>query len=215
MQISEQTKKGFLYFCLCLVIFALIFLSAFIIHSTTRVNNNNPSKYGTFKVRLAGDGWQLGNRQRLIRDAMLELSRLGPTITLVDSGENVSVYLDDHRQSSNRTNCFAGIYQDNPVPRIKLIPTCIRSDLEFQSTFMHEVGHALGMQHICRRTGEVSDCSNVGHVVSFMNPALSYGAIFSSLQVMSESDEELSVPMVETTSLDIKEFQRVWNGIQY
>lgn len=215
MQISEQTKKGFLYFGICLVIFALIFLSAFAVSFMTRANNNNPSKYGVYKIRLAGDGWELGERQSIVMDSIKELNRLGPTIMIVDSGENVAVYLDDQRQSTNRTNCFAGIYQDTPSPRIKLIPTCIRSNIEFQSTFMHEVGHALGMQHICRKTNDASDCSNVGYAVSFMNPALNYGSIFSSLQIMSESDEDLSVPMVEVTSYDVGEFQRVWNGRRY
>jgi hypothetical protein len=215
MQISEQTKKGFLYFGICLVIFALIFLSAFAVNFMTRANNNNPSKYGVYKIRLAGDGWELGERQSIVMDSIKELNRLGPTIMLVDSGENVAVYLDGQRQSINRTNCFAGIYQESPSPRIKLIPTCIRSNLEFQSTFMHEVGHALGMQHICRKTDDASDCSTIGYAPSFMNPALNYGTIFSSLRVMGETDEELSIPMVEVTSYDVREFQRVWNGRRY
>jgi hypothetical protein len=48
-----------------------------------------------------------------------------------------------------------------------------------------------------------------------MNPALNYGSMFSSLQITSESDEELSVPMVEVTSYDVREFQRVWSGRRY
>lgn len=215
MQISEQTKKGFLYFGICLVVFALIFLSASAVNFMTKVNNNNPSKYGVYKIRLAGDGWELGERQSIVMDSLKELNRLGPTIMLVDSGENVAVYLDEERQSSNRTNCFAGIYQELPSPRIKLIPTCIRSNLEFQSTFMHEVGHALGMQHICRKTDDASDCSTIGYAPSFMNPALNYGTIFSSFRVMGETDEELSIPMVEVTSYDVREFQRVWSGRRY
>ena len=214
MQISEQTKKGFLYFGFCLVVFALIFLSAYVIHSTTRVNNNNSTKYGTFRIRLSGQGWDLGERTKIVNQSLTELSRLGPAFQSVEAGEHVEVFIDDTVQSRS-SNCYAGLYIPGPSPRIKLIPTCIRSNLEFQSTFMHEVGHAVGMQHICRRTGEASDCSNVGHQVSFMNPGLNYGTVFQSLNISNETDSDISVPMLEVTTLDIKEFQRVWNGLQY
>jgi hypothetical protein len=213
--LSPETKKGLIYFGISLIVLVLVFVAAFLVHSKTRANNHDENKYGVFRVRLAGEGWDDAGRPALVRQAFQELNRIGPTVAVVESGEHVVVRIDQTFLSSNLRNCYAGLYTREPVPQIKLVPTCMRSGIEFQSTLMHEVGHALGMQHICRKDREVADCSPVGHQVSIMNPGLDYSDSFPSTDVTNELDRISSVPMVEITGIDVQEFKRVWNGARY
>jgi hypothetical protein len=211
---SEPLKKTLFVFGISLLILGLVFGGAFFIHSKTRINNHDEAKYGVFRIRLVGAGWDLGERPRLVRESILELNRLGPTIQLVDSGEHLEAYLDQVAVSGAR-NCYAGLYTPGIRPRIKLVPTCITSNIEFQSTFMHEVGHALGMQHICRKHREVADCSPVGHQVSFMNPGLDYFSSSGGTDIVTEIERVSSVPMIEVTGRDVDEFKRNWRGVRY
>jgi len=212
MLLDKAWKKAVVAFSVGLAIIGLVFGIAALVHSRTRPNNHQEAVYGVWRVRLAGDGWDQGNRRIIASRVMEELSRLGPTVKVVESGEDVPVYIDDGIQSGNRADCFAGVYYPSRG-YVKLVPVCMTSSIEFESTLMHEVGHSMGMQHVCRRDREVSDCSSVGYGVSFMNPGLDYVGTDTETSTSSlergELDRVSSVPMTEVTGLDVEEFKRV------
>lgn len=53
-------------------------------------------------------------------------------------------------------------------------PSCIHSDDQYQSVVVHEIGHWLGMRHICEKDGKTTDvCSPVGKGRAVLNPYLS------------------------------------------
>lgn len=62
----------------------------------------------------------------------------------------------------------------------------------------HEIGHRLGMKHVCQVSDEVSDCSTVGFGIAMMNPSITYG----------DDAKATSVSQSVPTSLDLAEFRR-------
>lgn len=54
-----------------------------------------------------------------------------------------------------------------------IAPGCIDSDREYQTVVIHEIGHWLGMRHICRANRRTTDgCSPVGLGIAVLNPYL-------------------------------------------
>jgi len=209
---TDTAKKAILYFAISLLVLGAVSGLSALIYNATKPNNHNETKYGVYEINLSGDEWGRFNRRQLILETLPELNRLGPTMRLVDSGGDVLVLIDQN-QSTTR-NCYSGDFMQSQRV-ITLYPTCITSDIEFKSTFMHEIGHSLGMNHICRRNGEVNDCSPVVHGISIMNPGLDYTDVFENQSVFDEINRISSIPSIEVVDLDIKEFNRVWNGKRY
>lgn len=208
IQLDKMWKRAVVAFVVGLGVVGLVFGVAALVHSKVRPSNHQEAVYGVWRVRLAGDGWEQGNRRIIASRVMEELSRLGPTVRLVESGEDVSVHIDGVMESRGE-GCYAGVYHPGSG-HIKLVPVCMTSSVEFESTLMHEVGHSMGMGHICRKVGEVGDCSPVGYGVSFMNPGLDYVRVGGgSSMERDELDRVSSVPMTEVTGLDVMEFRRV------
>lgn len=74
----------------------------------------------------------------------------------------------EHRCSDH----LLGQYTLNDA-HVLIDPTCIHSDNQYQSVIVHELGHWLGMRHICKEDGRTTDtCSSVGKGVSVLNPYL-------------------------------------------
>jgi hypothetical protein len=208
----KTTKKAILYFIISLLILVVAFGIAALIYNLTKLNNHNEIKYGIYEINLNGEEWKRFNRRELILETLPELNRLGPTMRLVDSGGDVLVLIDQNQTFTK--NCFAGEFLLSQRI-ITLYSTCIRSDIEFKSTFMHEIGHSLGLMHICRRDREVNDCSPIGHGISIMNPGLDYIDVFENQSVFDEINQISSIPSIEIVDLDIKEFNRIWNGRRF
>jgi len=209
---TEQTKKGFLYFGISLLVVAAIFFLSFVIYNKVKINNHNEQKYGSLDLRLVGEEWNRFNRKNYIVETLQELNRIGPTVRLVDSGEDISVLIDTNQQYTR--NCYAGEYIASQ--RVIIIhPGCIRSSIELKSTFMHEVGHALGIGHICRKQAEVNDCAQSTYGISFMNPGLDYTDAFESQSVFNEINRISSIPSIEVTHREVNEFKRVWNNLRF
>jgi hypothetical protein len=209
---TESAKKALLYFVISLLVLGAVSGLSALIYNTTRPSNHNEAKYGVFEINLNGEAWGQANRRRLAEETLPELNRIGPTIKLVDSGGDVIVLIDQNQTSTR--NCYAGDFLRSQRV-ITLYPTCITSETEFKSTFMHEVGHALGLSHICRRDGEINDCSPIVHGVSIMNPGLDYTDAFENQSVFDEINRISSVPATEITELEIKEFNRIWSGVRF
>lgn len=64
-------------------------------------------------------------------------------------------------------------------------------DRALQTVFMHELGHWLGMKHVCQHRNERRECSPVGYGWAIMNPVVENGFV------------------TEFTTLDISEFRRI------
>lgn len=206
----DKTWKKVVAFALGFI--ALVASSFFIgnaIHQATRPDNHNENFYGVVRVRLAGEGWTAERREAATK-AMEELERLGPSFLFVADNApaeitGIPVWIDAQiPEGEVGGRCPAGVYQtfphDNNSVRITLFPACIHSNLEFQGAFMHELGHAIGMDHICRTAGEDEICSSVGHGVSFMNPNLVYDEALPTTT-------HFSIPMLEVTELDVREYR--------
>lgn len=209
---TEQTKKGLMYFGICLLVGALIFGIAALISSATKINNHNEKKYGVLELNLSGDAWDRMGRRQLVTETLSELNRIGPTIKFTQDRGDVTVIISSSSQYTR--NCYAGEYIHSQRTII-LHPTCISSNIEFKSTFMHEVGHALGLSHICRRDREVNDCSPATYGISIMNPGLDYTDAFENTSVFDEINRISSVPSIEVTHREVSEFKRIWNNVRF
>lgn len=209
---TDSAKKAILYFIISLLVLGAVSGLAALIYNVTKPNNHSETKYGVYEINLNGEEWGRFNRRQLVLETLPELNRLGPTMRLVDSGGDVLVLIDQNQTTTR--NCYSGDYMQSQRV-ITLYPTCITSDTEFKSTFMHEVGHALGLSHICRRDGEINDCSPIVHGVSIMNPGLDYTDAFENQSVFDEINRISSVPATEITELEIKEFNRIWSGVRF
>lgn len=209
---TDTAKKAILYFAISLLVLGAVSGLSALIYNVTKPNSHNETKYGVYKINLSGEEWGRLNRRQLVLETLPELNRLGPTMRLVDSGGDVLVLIDQN-QSTTR-NCYSGDFMRSQRV-ITLYPTCISSNIEFKSTFMHEIGHSLGMNHICRKDGEVNDCSPIVRGISIMNPGLDYTDVFENQSIFDEINRISSVPSIEIVDLDIKEFNRVWNGRRY
>ncbi len=65
-------------------------------------------------------------------------------------------------------------------------PRCSITDQQFRAVVVHELGHWLGMRHVCRPDGRTSDvCSPVGRGEAVMNPttAIDQSAMPNSLDI--------------------------------
>ena len=73
-------------------------------------------------------------------------------------------------------------------------------ELAWESVAAHELGHWLGLQHVCRYQGEAADCSPVGYGPAVMNPSVYEQAL---------PDGADAIPTTSFTTLDLLECNRV------
>lgn len=83
---------------------------------------------------------------------------------------------------------------------VEVDPDCAAGDTAFRQAVGHEIGHALGMRHVCAHPGDAVDCSPVGFGDAMMNPSLGGGG--ESFDPMLAQDEP--------TPLDLAEYRRVY-----
>jgi hypothetical protein len=157
-------------------------------------SQHEPSRYGEVRVWL-GPGWLNYDRQRITQQ-LAYLNRLGPEFSLTNDQDTANILL--YRFES--PDCeLAGAGRWFPGSRrIEIDPVCTQGDTVFRMTVGHEIGHALGMTHICTRHREVPDCSPVGYGQAMMNPF-----------IWERDDGEFWVAQEEPTELDLSEFRRV------
>ncbi len=190
----------------CLVFIVVVALNIFL---RSHPNNHNEAVYGKVRVSVDAslrdptDRWS-ADQMRVIRRALGEAQRLGPTVQLVEGETDVTIYKAD-------LDCVEqGVARFFPNTRIiEIDPRCTTSDLELQAAVLHELGHYLGMSHVCTAKGQAGSCSPVGTGDSIMNPGL---------VTVDENDQGPGFdevwtgpyPQWEITELDVKEFVRSW-----
>lgn len=158
-------------------------------------SQSDPVRYGVVKV-WADPNWIPYDQER-IRSVLTNLQALGPAFVLTANPSEADVLVSPY-EANNCTTDGAGRYFPG-TRRVEVDPVCTPGDIFFRATVGHEIGHALGMKHICRRTEEVSDCSPVGYGEAMMNPY--YHEVDLSGDFVNPSENP--------TELDLAEFRRV------
>lgn len=197
------------------ILFGVIVVVIFIVGiMSLGPNRNDPAKWGTVHVELvATDSSSFTEYHRNeARQALQELSRLGPTFALGRGGVDTIRVVSTDLTNGTSGGCAlhgAAIFlrSVDGEPEIRIDPTCTRGGLEFQTALMHEIGHALGMRHICQSSDMGrTDCSSVGRGVAIMNPHITYDS-HESNAVTSSNPGPISTFHLQ--DLDFKEFDRV------
>jgi hypothetical protein len=175
-----------------------------------RPNHHNWQKWGEVHVHLSENFTQ--HQREQAQEALQELNRLGPRFVLGGEGVNsIEVVSSDLTRGHPGDCSVLGAARYDMTPRgeskIFIDPTCTQGNLEFRTALMHEIGHSLGMQHVCLPNEERIDCSPVGRGLAIMNPHLvnEIGERDTSI----ESSDPGPVPTFQVQELDVKEFERV------
>lgn len=154
---------------------------------------HNPDIYGRVTVFLSSE-WLPIDRPRL-REALVNLNRLGPAFVETEFASTADVVI----RPFESPGCASAGQHRIGTRVAEVDPNCTRGDTAFRTAVAHEVGHALGMGHICREDREVPDCSPVGYGPAVMNPYL-----------WEPKDPLDPVPFTDVpTDLDLAEFRRV------
>lgn len=189
-----ESKNKLLMF---LAIFAaMIFLgfATFGLERLLRPNQNNRELHGEIAVYLPGS-IPLETAQSTVR----ELSRLGPTFHLAPYSTVADVVV-----TTNYANtCSSAGFHRLGTRTATINTNCVHSPEMMQLVLMHEIGHVLGMTHVCRNAVSLDSCSPVGFGPSFMNPVIEEG--WSDDLVPNRGLQ------YEVTSLDIAEYRRTRN----
>lgn len=139
-------------------------------------------------IRVSFDPMFAYRAQDLGALALNYLTPLGVTAEVVTDHPDVRiVYWLGHLCTDGKM----GIYTLG-TDLVLVDPNCIYSDLQFQAVVAHEIGHWLGMTHVCDLGGLTSDtCSSIGQGRALLNPFLAWDH------------------PADPTVLDIQEYNRV------
>jgi hypothetical protein len=85
---------------------------------------------------------------------------------------------------------------------VEIDPACAAGYAALRAAVGHEIGHAIGMAHVCTYDGEAPDCSPVGVGFAMMNPSLSYGDTTDPASTVSDIASDAP------TDLDLAEYRR-------
>jgi hypothetical protein len=173
-------------------ILSLLFALTFV--SCSDPTQHDQARFGTITVWIA-PGW-LSLDKADITQELGNLNHLGPSF--VEAGDpytaDVVVYpwISPNCRTSGAGRWIVG------TRRVEVDRVCETSAVAFRAAIGHEIGHALGMQHICENQ-ELAVCSPVGQGRAMMNPSL------------FEGDEIIDLPQSSDipTQLDLDEFLRV------
>ena len=129
----------------------------------------DPARYGEASVYIAPE-WPSLDTAR-IRDELVLLSALGPRF--VEAGEGNRSTARVIVQPFDSEGCTLGAGRWIVGSRVvEVDPDCTPGDTAFRQAVGHEIGHAIGMGHICARPGDAPDCSAVGFGPAMMAPRL-------------------------------------------
>jgi hypothetical protein len=162
----------------------------------------DPGRYGTVSVYV-DPGWLSLDKAR-VRDELRNLAALGPRF--VEAGEGHRATARVIVQPYNSEGCTLGAGRWIVGSRVvEIDPDCTPGDTAFRQAVGHEIGHALGMHHICAHEGDAPDCSPVGFGPAMMAPRLGgeSGSIGFGEAFVDALGEDAP------TVLDLAEYRRV------
>lgn len=196
-------------------VFAAITASVFLIFNLIfkRPNHHDEARWGTVHLQMAeGPNGFSQHHQEVVRGLLPELNRLGPTFIVGGEGDR-SIRILNVDLTSGHPGVCDGLGNGRWIRNVatgeahaEIDPACAHGDMEFQTTVMHEVGHGLGMQHICRIGESRTDCSPVGKGPAVMNSSL---VVDRGEEIGFDHVYTGTIPTFEVQDLDIKEFERV------
>lgn len=158
-------------------------------------DQHNPSVYGTVRVWIS-PAWLPVDRPRII-EQLANLDRLGPKFVVADAPYYADVLVYPFESADCRRT---GVGRWFPgTKRVEVDPACAAGDTAFRTAIGHEIGHALGMRHICTHHFETPDCAPVGFGRAMMNATI------------DEGDDPLApIPFTDRpTDLDLAEYSAV------
>jgi hypothetical protein len=165
-------------------------------------SQHDPQRYGSITVAFgpaldSAGPFRADQLDELVKE-LTALEALGPSFVVGSEGAADLVV----RPFDSGPRCLRGSGRFTVGTRfVEIDPACAPGMTALRAAMGHEIGHALGMQHVCFGS-EIADCSPVGRGVALMNPNLSYG---------DATDPNATVNDIATdvpTELDLAEFRR-------
>ena len=137
-------------------------------------------------IRVEVDAAFNQEEHQQIQEALPQLEALGVGFVEVSEQPNVSIRFWDNEDP--RSN-FIGLYTLS-TNYVLVASRRTYSNEQFRAVVLHELGHWMGMNHVCTVPRERAVCSGVGFGLAIMNPEL------------------LTNHVQGFTSLDLREFRR-------
>lgn len=161
-------------------------------------SSDAPLPWGTVRVWIS-PGFAPSARASIARE-LLRLHALGPVFEeTLDPGDGAV------EVRPFRGECFSDAAHVLPGSRVvELDLSCMVEEEAVQQLAGHEIGHALGLGHVCTRPGELPECSPVGYGLALMGPRVrrttGLGEVFSGARGTADP-----------TDLDRAELLRVYS----
>lgn len=167
------------------LLFFVVFLAACVVSSVPqhRYGNNqqqqNIDAGGTPTVtpdliRVQIDTRFTESEHRIFREAMIALRALAKVMVEVEQGKEHDLEVK-YWDNPSTTNNYIGLYTCG-TNFIQIASSRIPSDEQIRTVFLHEVGHWMGMGHICSFSDDpnkvVGGCSEANYGRAIMNPSI-------------------------------------------
>jgi len=189
----------------------LLLLSILLLSCAASVSQHSETNYGVIRVALGealddADPWLADERTQIVQE-LRELGALGPTFVLVSPGASVvDVTL---RPFNSGQECASGVGRFHVGSHyVEVDPECTQGYDELKTAVGHEIGHWLGLQHICQHPGDARDCdARAGYGVALMNPHVSYDVLPEGHDLPPDAFDDQTYSQDAPTSLDLAEFR--------